>query len=457
LKWIGMSAWLETARRKRLALLGLGIALVLALWVVSSLIAPHRDLFVEAVHRRGYPASALELDAWYLSVPPAENVALYYTNAFASLTNSSGPITNFMNRLWLPPIGQGLSAEDRSELKAVLAEHRASLRLLLAAPVTGRSRYPIHLQDGPATLLPHLAKVKQGVSLLSAAALLYATDGDAEQATRAFLAAGRLGDSLSEEPIVISQLVRYACWAILLPRLERALSVAQFTDSQLASLQRVIEVAERPQGAARGWAGEQAMHLSLYNDRKMMVEAFREIQGSHGQAGDLLAAMGLNLYRLTGLMNKDKAYFCDTMGRQLAAFELPYPGRFAANRQLAASNNVPNRLYVLSRMLLPALGNAHVRDADHTVLVRVAATALAIERFRLGHTNGLPERLEHLAPAYCRAPPADPYDGKPLRYQTHGSSYVVYSIGSDGEDDGGVSWDSNAVKIPQDVGFVVKH
>jgi hypothetical protein len=452
-----MNAWLETARRNRLLAVGLVVALLLSAWVLTNLLTPHRDLFVEAVRKKGYPASAAELDAWYLAVPPAENLALYYTNAFAPLTNSFGPTTNFMNKLWLPPIGQGISAQDRADFKAALAEHQASLRLLCDAPATGRSRYPICLADGPATLLPHLARLKQGVCLLSAEGLLNAADGDAEKATRAFLAAGRLAESLSEEPLVISQFVRYACWAILLPRFERALSLVAFTDSQLGSVQALIGTAERPRSAARAWAGEQAVDLSLYTDRKMMLDGFRELQGNHGRAGDLLARVSLNLYRLTGLMEKDKAYCCDTMGRQLVALELPYPARFAAARQVVPAISGPNRLFILSRMFLPALGNAHFRDADHTALVRVATTAVAIERFRLAHTNALPRELDQLVPGCCQTLAADPYDGKPLRYKTQGASYVVYSIGSDGQDDGGVAWDSHYVKIPQDVGFVVKH
>ena len=90
-------------------------------------------------------------------------------------------------------------------------------------------------------------------------------------------------------------------------------------------------------------------------------------------------------------------------------------------------------------------------------LVRVATAALAIERFRLAHTSALPENLEQLVPAFCKAVPTDPIDGKPLRFKTHGASYAVYSIGSDGKDDGGVTWDSNYTKVPQDVSFVVKH
>ena len=249
-----MSSWLESVRRKRLAALGAGVLLLLAAWMLWSLLAPHKDPFVEAIHKRGYPATPAELDAWYLAVPPAENVALVYTNAIAGLTNTAGPITNFTSKSWLPPIGEGLSPEERSELKAVLASNQAALSLLYAAPASGRSRYPIHLQDGPATPLPDLGSLKRAVSLLSAEALLHATDGDAEKATQAFLVAGRVAESVSEEPIVISQLVRYADWAILLPRLERALCLTPFTDRQLASLQEIVERAA-PGGGSRDGRG----------------------------------------------------------------------------------------------------------------------------------------------------------------------------------------------------------
>jgi hypothetical protein len=452
-----MSALLDTLRRKRLAALGAGVVLLLATGVLWGVLTPHRDRFVEAIHKKGYPATPSELDAWYLAVPPAENVALAYTNAIAGLTNATGPVTNYTSKNWLPPIGEGLSPDERSELKAVLANNQAALRLLYAAPASGRSRYPIHLQDGPATELPHLFKIKQAASLLSAEGLLHATEGDAEKATQAFLAAGRVAESLSEEPILISQLVRYADWAFLLPRLERALSLTPFTEAQLTSLQTLVEAAERPQAALRAMVGEQAINLAVFTDRKMAVDAFKEVQGSRGRAGDLLAAASLTLFRVSGLLEKDKAFFCDDMGRWVAALELPYPARFAACEQVAIMTNTPNRLCIFSRTFLPGLGRFHIREADHVALVRVAATALAIERFRLAHTNALPESLHQLTPCCCQMLPEDPYDGMPLRYKTHGASYAVYSVGSDGHDDGGVAWDSKYLKVPQDVTFVVKH
>jgi hypothetical protein len=452
-----MSAWLDLLRRKRLAILGVAVVLLLATWMLWGLLAPHRDPFVEAIRKRGYPATLAELDAWYPSVPQAENVALAYTNALGLLTSSSGQITNFIGRNWLPAIGRGLSAEERDELKAALSENQDALRLLYSAPASGRSRYPIRLEDAFTVLLPHLAKMKQAVSLLTAEALMHASDGDAEKATQAFLVAGRLIDSVAEEPLVVSQLVRYANWAILLPRLERALSLTAFSDSQLAALQRMTESAERPQAVLRAWAGEQAAGLSVFIDRRMMETALRGFQSAGSKSDNLRVAACMTLFRITGLLQKDKAVYCETMGRNLAALELPYPARFAACQQLAAITNLPNRFCIFSRMLLPALGKLHLREADHTALVRVAAAALAIERFRLAHTNALPESLEQLVPACCKLLPRDPIDGAPLRYKTRGASYAVYSIGSDGQDDGGAVWDSNYTKAPQDISFVVKH
>ena len=451
-----MSSWLETMRRRRLAALGTGVGLLLGMLVLRGLLAPDRDPFIDAIRRRGYPATLAELDAWYPYVPPAENAALVYTNAFGLLTNSTGPITNLTSGTWLPPIGQGLSPQERSELKAVLAQNQAALHLLHSAPASGRSRYPIHLQDGPETLLPHLGTLKRAVSLVAAEAFLHATDGDAEKSTQAFLVAGQVAESVSEEPIIISQLVRYASWNILLTRLERALSVAPFTDTHLASLEEIVETAERPRAMARAAAGGQATHLSLYTDRKIMKRAFKDTLGFTGHAGPFLATAFVSLLRVTGLLAKDRAFYCETMGKDIAALELPYPARLAAVQQMAAITNTPSRFY-FSRMLLPALDKANNRDASHVALVRVAAAALAVERFRLAHGKALPESLEQLVPAYCQAVPTDPFDGKPLRYKTRGGSYAVYSIGNDGQDNGGVVWDSNYLKVPQDVGFVVKH
>ncbi len=69
-------------------------------------------------------------------------------------------------------------------------------------------------------------------------------------------------------------------------------------------------------------------------------------------------------------------------------------------------------------------------------MLRVTATALAAERYRREHGH-LPPLLTALTPVYLRAVPLDPYDGQPLRYRENAEGVVIYSIGSDGEGNGG--------------------
>ena len=141
-----MSAWLNTMRRRRLAVLGAAVGLLLGAWVLWSLLIPHRDLFVEAIRKQGYPASLAELDAYYPAVPAAENAALVYTNAFGLLTNLTGPNTPFMTLL--PPIGQGLSAEEESELRDFLSDNQAALNLLYSRLLPGTAVTRLALEMG---------------------------------------------------------------------------------------------------------------------------------------------------------------------------------------------------------------------------------------------------------------------------------------------------------------------
>jgi len=73
--------------------------------------------------------------------------------------------------------------------------------------------------------------------------------------------------------------------------------------------------------------------------------------------------------------------------------------------------------------------------------IRLAETAargtrlvLALRLYEREH-GALPDRLEDLAPAWIDAPPADPYDGRPLRYDR--ARRLVYAVGVNRRDDGG--------------------
>ena len=62
--------------------------------------------------------------------------------------------------------------------------------------------------------------------------------------------------------------------------------------------------------------------------------------------------------------------------------------------------------------------------------------------------------LAKLVPDFLPAVPRDLIDGQPLRFKTLARGYVVYSIGADGMDEGGLKKTNGAAKY--DVTFTVE-
>ncbi|MCR9119854.1 MAG: general secretion pathway protein GspG, partial [bacterium] len=62
---------------------------------------------------------------------------------------------------------------------------------------------------------------------------------------------------------------------------------------------------------------------------------------------------------------------------------------------------------------------------------------LAIELYRREHGK-LPAELSDLVPDFLDEVPIDPFTGDPLIYRVDEDAIVIYSVGRNGVDDGGV-------------------
>jgi hypothetical protein len=72
---------------------------------------------------------------------------------------------------------------------------------------------------------------------------------------------------------------------------------------------------------------------------------------------------------------------------------------------------------------------------------RLAAVALAVRLLAVDHQGQLPATLDGLVPTYLVAVPDDPFSGRPFRYIRDAKRPIVYSVGNDGIDDGGIEED----------------
>lgn len=448
----------EVFRRHWLVTVGLAFAGVLVLFIGWNVLQPERDPAVEALRQQGLPVSLKELNAWYRPVPPDRNAALTYEQAFtlpcfADIQGSSDPSLDITV---MPGRGQHFKPADRQELTAFLAKNQEALRLLHSVGDGLSSRYSLDLNQGFLTLLPHLAKVKKAALLLTTEAWLAADAGKTEKAADALLAAGRLGRSLDEEPIIISQLVRVASWGVVISRIERILSLAPLEDTNLVALQEMVRSAERPQAMLRAMAGEEAFGLSMFTQPRSQAQIFGFQNGTPSQSERLRTGLAISALKATGLLRKDKQVYLQVMATNLAAARTPYPERVDRARQAGnLASTLPTKFCIFSRMMLPAVWRAMLKEADHTARCRTADAALAVERFRRAHNGALPASLDALVPAYLPKVPSDPYSGQPLLFKPLNPGFVVYSVGEDGRDDGGVEPNSKQLSQPHDITFII--
>jgi hypothetical protein len=98
----------------------------------------------------------------------------------------------------------------------------------------------------------------------------------------------------------------------------------------------------------------------------------------------------------------------------------------------------------LARQLAPKLTRFDFRKGR--ALARCGAVGLAVERYRLERADW-PGTLEDVvAHKFLAAVPADPYDGRPLRYRPTADGVVVFCIGPH-KDGNGAALDGNPVEM----------
>jgi len=89
------------------------------------------------------------------------------------------------------------------------------------------------------------------------------------------------------------------------------------------------------------------------------------------------------------------------------------------------------------QMMIPALDQISVARERVECHRNGTMIYVAANRFRLQHDR-FPETVDELVPEFLKEVPVDVLTGQPLLYQLRDGQPVIYSVGADGDDDGGV-------------------
>lgn len=409
----------------RLAIL-VGVAAVAGLLVGRPGTVTRR---LEAIRAAGLPAVWEEVEAMYPQVASGENGAPALLEALGGL--------RFDTRTVLPGRDEPWTDANRS-WAADQAERNAQAAAALHEALRARQwRFQMNFGSVTNLALSHLSDHKQGAQWLRFEAIHAAVGNDPDGAVRAVHDILVLARTLDGEPFFLSQLVRVAELAVAVSALEQVLSRTTFDDRQLAGVQAAFSGAIGTNTLFRALAGERAYGSSLF-----ALPSGYSMPSIAGWPRTSLGAAGSWLYAGSGLQTADHRFYLDRMGDLLEAAAMP-PGPEMRTAMVTFDQKMGgNRIQVtriLSRMILPGLSKILAKELRSVATIRCAMAGLALERFHLAHGR-LPDSLDELVPRFLGAVPADPMDGRPLRYRRLDRGHVVYSVGDDLTDDGGVEF-----------------
>lgn len=305
-------------------------------------------------------------------------------------------------------------------------------------------RFPVRYEDEPPAgiLLPHLARVK-GIStvvLVRATAELDA--GKPAEALQDLELGLRLSEGISDEPLIISHLVRVAMLGNCLQTVREGLARHAWTDGQLVE----IEARLAPVNLLAEYK------LGMRGDRAGMV-AELDYMRRHGSWGvDLTQFFGQQAITFERMIRFGPSGWTY---QNMLSFS-----RYMQDHVLAAVDETSRRLFpevseegtralracsgpytMFSRVTQPGLERIIQRTGRMQTFVDATRLACALERYRLANGT-LPDTLARLTPRFIERIPNDIIDGQPLRWKrTADGGYVLYSIGWNKKDDGGeVGW-----------------
>lgn len=325
-----------------------------------------------------------------------------------------------------------LSEEQLGLLKETPLANQDLLETIRDVAARGGPVCPLDFSKGFDMELLHLAPLRQCARLLCANAILKAMEGSYTEAAEDILAGMKLADALADEPVLISQLVRIGGHAIMNGGVQAAFGEGELPPDLARRIVDYAAEADHRQSFADSIAGDGL--LSIHTVKEMGLQWLLDDEDSYplGYADWLYNSPFWAPWR-----NLDQKALAQMLERLFDAAELVF---YEAQPVLEEMGQAVERLpatRVNTRSLLPTLIRAPTAQARHEAMLDLLQMGLLLEVFCM--ENGrYPDTLEAIAPQLGGAVPLEPFTGQPYHYSSTGDRFLLYSIGQNLQDDGGV-------------------
>ncbi|MFO1512451.1 MAG: hypothetical protein U1F83_05975 [Verrucomicrobiota bacterium] len=228
---------------------------------------------IDGLRKQGLPVTTRELNQWQSDAAAISNAATVLTNAFAHLLigNTNSALLPILGKGKLPSTDQPLPEDMKQAIAENVASNLLAMELVREGLTNASCRYPMDLEPGLAALLPHLSKLTATSKALALKALLQIENGEGDATVNTILEMLALADTIRDEPLLISHLVRISAYRTAVTCLERLLARCHLDDQQLRRLADAFQKLETNNNLSGPIAGE------LCAGEKLFKGAFKDM------------------------------------------------------------------------------------------------------------------------------------------------------------------------------------
>lgn len=380
--------------------------------------------------KAGMPLTPADLKQ--LPIPHGRNAADYYRKAWQLMPQKarlagSDALEDIAGRRIPTP-------QEVAKARKLLAERSKAVSFIHLAAALPDCAFERDWSQGASLEFREFAKFRRTARWLAAESYLQLIDGKPLEAIHTQALGFRVAQHAAHDPVLIAYLVALAIDNISLAGMENILYRIGSDTAVAGALRAAINSECKPLSLAFALRGENMFNM-------VNLEAIRK--GGPDYLSDLSGIASGNEKRgkkhipkpksWDKMMDYNGAFLLRQLRRAIMVADKPYPESrpefTAIDKQYEHPNNP---MLAMSAVLVPFFTNANTARATHFARIECARTGASLLVWKANH-NRFPDRLEEaVSPA-----PLDPFDLKPLRYRREGDGFVVYSIGEEGNFDGG--------------------
>lgn len=317
---------------------------------------------------------------------------------------------------------------------------------------------------GPNTILPPLNTWRHMSRLSAVRSLSLSKQGKDKEAMTEALHSVDIGQKMqNSQEGLIEYLVASAMKSVGLNATQKILVTSKFKTSELKEyIQDLDQYYKNEEGLTNAFKSE---HYVMFPIIDLMTSA---IIYKNKEAIDMLnkLAVAENITFDAKLMdsyhfepNKTKLLISDSYRNLISDTNKPcwnMQGLSVKKSEIASSTELyatENALGIIISGDITSLSSAITKKCREDALVGATKTLFAIKAFK-NDTKKYPTTLDGLVPKYLNVVPIDPFDGKQFKYSAE--KKIVYSIGEDKQDSGGIMSDDTAKTPDPDIVFPIR-